>query len=122
VIPFSGAAMAQDQGLLPYTTFERRWIEFSDLSWEQPTRILPADAEVRAVILEIEERVQEQLADTRTTRRHLPSRDRSLLWISNAVSVLQASRVSPLPNLKLSLNHRDAHPSAFAVSDAARNE
>ena len=54
VIPFSGAAMAQDRTLLPYTVSVRYRVAGTGVQWDQPAKILPIDPTVSAVILRIE--------------------------------------------------------------------
>jgi radical SAM superfamily enzyme YgiQ (UPF0313 family) len=97
VIPFSGAPMASDESLRPHTISERQHIAGTDISWDQPSKILPIDPEVRRVILEIEANVARWLA-TLEGGGHLPSRVRSLIWVACAIPVLEAvSR--PMPDL-----------------------
>jgi radical SAM superfamily enzyme YgiQ (UPF0313 family) len=88
VIPFSGAAISNDPALQPQTIYERRQIPGTSLSWLQATKILPFDPVTREAILTIERRVLEALAASPC--KHLPSRDRSLLWIEHAIPVLRA--------------------------------
>ncbi len=87
VIPFSGAAMSRDPELIPQTIFERRRIPGTAISWSQPVKILPLDDATRAAILRIETDVQAMIAAS--SRLHLPSRVRSLMWIRAAVPVLR---------------------------------
>jgi radical SAM superfamily enzyme YgiQ (UPF0313 family) len=89
IIPFSGAAMAQDASLLPHTIFERREIAGTAISWDQPCKILPVDPVVRDAILRIEDDVERYLARLAGLDAHLPSRVRSLVWILCATPVLQ---------------------------------
>ena len=51
VIPFSGAAMAADPTLAPYTVHERREVRGTGIVWQQPAKILPIDPQVCATIL-----------------------------------------------------------------------
>ncbi|HLY51705.1 MAG TPA: radical SAM protein [Steroidobacteraceae bacterium] len=81
VIPFSGAPMAADPALQPFTVCERREIAGTGLTWDQPAKILPADPRVRATILTIERRFEAFLAQAGRSAAHLPSRLRSLIWI-----------------------------------------
>jgi radical SAM superfamily enzyme YgiQ (UPF0313 family) len=90
VIPFSGAAVAAERGLEPFTVYERRQIRGTALSWNQPTKVLPMDAEVRAAVVEIEREYQTLLAQLQQHAAHLPSRVRSLLWILAALEPLAA--------------------------------
>ena len=84
VIPFSGAAFARDPRLLPHTRYLRRQIGGTNISWDQPAKILPIDPLVRDVILRMEESFETVLASLENRVAHLPSRVRSLLWIMSA--------------------------------------
>lgn len=99
VIPFSGAAMARDDTLRPYTITTRHRIEGTDIEWDQPSKILPADRDVAEVVLTIEERFAAQLKMLEHVAGHLPSRVRSLLWISSAIPVL-SERGQPVPSIE----------------------
>jgi radical SAM superfamily enzyme YgiQ (UPF0313 family) len=88
VIPFSGAAFANDPKLAPHTHYAHREIAGTNLSWEQPAKILPIDPEVAAAVLLIERRFEEMLVPLERSGAHLPSRVRSLLWILASVPVL----------------------------------
>jgi len=90
VIPFSGAAMARDPALLPYTVCERRQVRGSDIQWDQPAKILPVDAQVCATVLAIERSYEAQLAELQQHGAHLPSRTRSLLWILASLEPMAA--------------------------------
>jgi anaerobic magnesium-protoporphyrin IX monomethyl ester cyclase len=81
VIPFSGAPMAADPALKPFTISERREVAGSGIVWDQPAKILPIDPLVRETILAIERRVEAFLAEAQRDAAHLPSRLRSLIWI-----------------------------------------
>jgi radical SAM superfamily enzyme YgiQ (UPF0313 family) len=81
VIPFSGAAMAADPALQPFTVYERREIAGTAVAWDQPTKILPMDPLVRETILRIERDFEAFLLQTQGDAAHLPSRLRSLIWI-----------------------------------------
>ncbi|MFL6602668.1 MAG: B12-binding domain-containing radical SAM protein [Steroidobacteraceae bacterium] len=81
VIPFSGAAFAQDPSLAPYTHYIRRQVAGTGISWEQPAKILPMDPVVTDVILRMERSFEAMLAPLEKEVAHLPSRVRSLLWI-----------------------------------------
>ncbi len=89
VIPFSGAAMSQDPTLLPHTTYETHRIEGTELSWRQPSRILPVDPGVRAAMAQICDRFEDALRRLERQGHHLPSRVRSLIWIMAAIPVLR---------------------------------
>jgi len=88
VIPFSGAAMAGDPELLPWTVFTRQGIAGTGISWDQPAKILPIDPEARGVILAIEAAFELQRHSLQKHAAHMPSRLRSFLWILCAMRVL----------------------------------
>ncbi|HYO78186.1 MAG TPA: hypothetical protein VE010_17125, partial [Thermoanaerobaculia bacterium] len=90
VIPFSGAAMANDPSLLPQTRYELQSIAGTAIRWQQPSTILPADPVLRAAIMTIEEEYEARLEQLEAERAHLPSRVRSLLWIWCASPILRA--------------------------------
>jgi hypothetical protein len=81
VIPFSGAGMALDEELRPFTVYERRRISGTSIEWDQPAKILPMDPTVGEVVLSIERGYEAMLAQLQTRITHLPSRVRSLIWI-----------------------------------------
>jgi hypothetical protein len=81
VIPFSGAPLAADPALRPFTVSERREIGATGIAWDQPAKILPMDPLVRETILAIERDVDAFLAQAQASAAHLPSRLRSLIWI-----------------------------------------
>ncbi len=89
VIPFSGAAMAADVTLHPYTVSVRQQVAGTDVSWDQPTKILPIDPIVRETILEIEASFEARMKGLAPRVPHLPSRLRSLLWVATAVPTLE---------------------------------
>lgn len=88
VIPFSGAAMSNEPSLREHTNYQRKHIPGTAISWLQPSKILPLDRVTREAILLIERNVI--AAIDRSDRPHLPSRDRSLLWIRHAIPVIRA--------------------------------
>jgi radical SAM superfamily enzyme YgiQ (UPF0313 family) len=88
VIPFSGAAFAKDPTLAPYTHYAERHIAGTNLSWQQPAKILPMDPVVADVILRIESSFEALLAPLEKEVAHLPSRVRSLLWILSALPIM----------------------------------
>ena len=81
VIPFSGAPMAADPALRPFTVCERREIAGTALAWDQPAKILPMDPLVRETVLSIEREFEGFLSQAQGDAGHLPSRVRSLIWI-----------------------------------------
>ena len=91
VIPFSGAKLSRDAELLPHTIYERRTVAGTDISWDQPAKILPIDPLVRTTILAIEEAFQGWIGFLESRVAHLPSRVRSLVWILCAAPVLAAA-------------------------------
>ncbi|MDQ3279953.1 MAG: B12-binding domain-containing radical SAM protein [Acidobacteriota bacterium] len=90
VIPFTGAAMANDPALVPQTRYTLQSIAGTAVRWQQPSTILPFDPVLRAVIATVEELFAERLAELESRHAHLPSRVRSLLWIACAAPVLRA--------------------------------
>jgi radical SAM superfamily enzyme YgiQ (UPF0313 family) len=88
IIPFSGAAFADDPSLVPHTQYLRRAVAGTNVTWEQAAKILPVDPTVRDVILRIEKSFDSSLAALEKDVAHLPSRIRSLLWILSAIPVL----------------------------------
>jgi len=89
IIPFSGSAMAMNPALTPATLFERRHVAGTGVSWNQPAKILPIDPTVCDAILEIESTFQDALVELGEMADHLPSRVRSLVWISSAIPHLE---------------------------------
>jgi radical SAM superfamily enzyme YgiQ (UPF0313 family) len=99
VIPFSGAAMADDASLKPHTEYVKHRIEGTAIEWEQPAKILPIDPVVRDAILAIEQLFNGWLEYLEARVAHLPSRIRSLVWVMCASSVLaEAGEVVPDEN------------------------
>jgi hypothetical protein len=94
VIPFSGAAMSADPALRAFTVYERRQVAGTEITWDQPSKILPMDPSVRETILRIERDFEESLLQLQPRAAHLPSRLRSLLWIQSS---LQAMAEQGLP-------------------------
>ncbi len=69
VIPFSGAALAQDPQLLAHTVSTRRRVAGTSVEWDQPSKILPIDPAVRSAILEIEREFETLLGSVERARR-----------------------------------------------------
>jgi radical SAM superfamily enzyme YgiQ (UPF0313 family) len=90
VIPFSGAAMADDPELKPFTVYERRRVRGTHVSWAQPAKIPPLDPAVRETVLAIEREYETRLAQLQRQVAHLPSRTRSLLWILASLEPMAA--------------------------------
>jgi hypothetical protein len=88
VIPFSGAAFATDPKLAPYTHHAERHVAGTNISWQQPSKILPMDPVVSDVVLRMERNFEAMLAPLEKAGAHLPSRIRSLLWILAALPVM----------------------------------
>jgi hypothetical protein len=88
VIPFSGAAFAKDPSLAPYTHYAERHIAGTNISWQQPAKILPIDPVVSEVILRMERGFEALLTPLEKEVAHLPSRVRSLLWILCSLPVM----------------------------------
>jgi hypothetical protein len=88
VIPFSGAMFAKDPGLAPHTHCVHRHVAGTRFSWDQPTKILPIDSVVAAVILRMERSFEVMLGSLERQVAHLPSRVRSLLWILCSLPVM----------------------------------
>jgi radical SAM superfamily enzyme YgiQ (UPF0313 family) len=88
VIPFSGAALARDPRLVPYTSYMRRHVAGTHIEWDQAAKILPIDPVVRDVILRMERDFEEMLAALQHRAAHLPSRVRSLVWILCSIPLL----------------------------------
>jgi radical SAM superfamily enzyme YgiQ (UPF0313 family) len=108
VIPFSGAAMASDASLAPFTVHERRRIRGTRIAWEQPAKILPVDPAVRAAVLAIEHEYELQLSHLQQRSAHLPSRTRSLLWILASLEPLatQGLRIANADEVRAALTAR----------------
>lgn len=88
VIPFSGAAFANDATLLPHTQYAHRQVAGTSIEWDQPAKILPIDPLVSEAILRIECAFEAALAKLQQRATHLPSRIRSLVWILAAAPIM----------------------------------
>jgi hypothetical protein len=89
VIPFSGAAMAADESLRRHTVYEDQHVDGTGIVWRQARKILPIEPAVREAVLETEREFDRRMARLGDHERHLPSRVRSLVWISAAIPVLR---------------------------------
>lgn len=89
VIPFSGAVMARDPGLEPYTMTTRHRVAGTAVEWDQPSKIPPIEPRAREAILAIEEAVEGWLERLEGGVVHLPSRVRSLIWVLCSAPVLE---------------------------------
>jgi radical SAM superfamily enzyme YgiQ (UPF0313 family) len=124
VIPFSGAALAKDPQLLPYTVFERRRVAGTNVEWQQASKILPIDPTVSAVILEIERAFDTRMALLERSGAHLPSRVRSLVWILCSIPVMArhgfriADEEQLLAELQARLPQSRGAPARRAVANA----
>ncbi len=99
IIPFSGSAMARDPSLQPHTIYETVDVPGTDISWQQPVKILPIDDTAREIILEIERRFVRRLETVVARGGHMPSRTRSLIWVEAALPLLEAEGLA-VPNIK----------------------
>jgi radical SAM superfamily enzyme YgiQ (UPF0313 family) len=88
VIPFSGAMFARDPKLEPHTILAERRVAGTDISWQQPAKILPIDPMVREAVLRIELEFESLVQTLQDDVAHLPSRVRSLLWILASLPVM----------------------------------
>jgi len=88
VIPFSGSAFAQDSSLLPQTYYAHQRVAGTDISWQQPVKMLPIDPIVTGAILRIESSFEAMLGEIEEHTAHLPSRLRSLLWILSSLPIM----------------------------------
>ncbi len=93
VVPFSGARMAEDPTLAPHVMRRRQLIPGTNIEWMQPAHIEPLDPDVRTAIREIVASYDEALRSLTSNLEHVPSRIRSLLWISHAIPTLRAAGV-----------------------------
>jgi hypothetical protein len=120
VIPFSGAALAQDAGLAPYTMHATRRVTGTQIEWQQPAKILPVDATVSDVILRIERDFEDMLAVVQEQVAHLPSRLRSLVWILCSIPVLaeHGLRIADESEVRAELHARLPRTHGEAVSPA----
>jgi hypothetical protein len=121
VIPFSGAAFAQDPRLAPYTQHAERRVAGTNIQWQQPAKILPIDPVVCEVVLRIERDFEDMLTLLQDQVAHLPSRVRSLLWILCSAPILaehgipiapehevRAELQARLPRMRRPIRTRDA--------------
>ncbi len=90
IIPFSGSVMARDPELKAHTVSETVTVPGTDISWQQPQKILPIDDKARHLICEIERRFLLRLESVASAGGHMPSRTRSLIWIESALPLLAA--------------------------------
>ena len=124
VIPFSGAALAQDPQLLPYTVSARRRVAGTKVEWDQPCKILPIDPIVSAVILQMERDFDAMMATLEPQGAHLPSRVRSLVWITCSLPVMArhgiriADEAEVLASLQARLPQIWGAPARRAVASA----
>jgi radical SAM superfamily enzyme YgiQ (UPF0313 family) len=88
VIPFSGAALAQDPNLLPHTYYAHQRVAGTNIAWQQPVKILPIDPKVKEAILLMESSFEAMLGPLEQQGAHLPSRLRSLLWILSSLPIM----------------------------------
>jgi radical SAM superfamily enzyme YgiQ (UPF0313 family) len=91
VIPFSGAALARDARLEPYTVYETLTVPGTALRWRHAAKILPADPRTRDAILAIEAAYERICRARLEGVAHVPSRVRSIVWLAAAQGVLTAT-------------------------------
>ncbi len=108
VIPFSGAAMAGDLSLRPYTVFKRQHVAGTDVSWDQPAKIPPLDPIVREAIFAIEADFEAWLKYLTPLVPHLPSRVRSQLWVLCAIAILERAGYQ-MPSRPIAMERLLAH-------------
>ncbi len=89
VIPFSGSVMAADPRFYPQTVYHKQHVAGTSVTWEQASKILPLDTDVREAVLAVERAFESQIAELATHVSHLPSRVRSLVWVECAIPVLE---------------------------------
>jgi hypothetical protein len=121
VVPFSGAALAQDPALQPHTTFVRQRIAGTAIEWSQASKILPLDPEVHDVILRIEHDFEALLASLAPRAQHLPSRVRSVLWLLAAAPVMAEHGYVVADAQELAARLAAALPEAPGMASARRN-
>lgn len=93
VVPFTGSKMSSDPELAPYVSSTLHTIGGTEISWQQPTHILPIDPETRQGMAEIVAAFEQSLAALTASFPHVPSRARSLLWIAAAIPVLRGAGI-----------------------------
>lgn len=89
VVPFSGAKMAGDPELADFVTTVERKIAGTSIVWSQPDHILPIRDDVRALLEKIVQNYERTLESLTRNHAHIPSRARSLVWITSAIPLLQ---------------------------------
>ena len=119
VIPFSGAAFAQDPRLAPYTLHADRRVAGTDIVWQQAAKILPIDPVVSEVILRIERDFEDMLAVVQEQVAHLPSRVRSLLWILCSVPIMAEHGFSIAPEDEVRAELQQRLPRTSSASATA---
>ena len=97
VIPFSGAAMSEDETLTDHYEWEEQNVSGTETRWQQPARILPIDPDARSAMLAIETHALGMLEDFEKQLPHIPSRIRSLAWILSACKELSARNIRMPP-------------------------
>jgi antirestriction protein ArdC len=83
--------MSNDPELAAHVSSTLQSIAGTDVSWQQPTHILPIDLEARRGMEEIVASFEESLATLTASFPHVPSRARSLVWIAAAIPVLRSA-------------------------------
>lgn len=112
VIPFSGAALAQDPVLTPHVQYAERKIAGTAISWQQPAKILPLDPLVTEVILRMEQSFELLLGALESEVAHLPSRVRSLVWILASLPIMAERGLFIAPESEVRAQLRKRLPGA----------
>lgn len=108
VIPFSGAALAKDQGLASHVQYALREVAGTGVSWQQPVKMLPMDPTVADVILRLERSFEVALRTLENDVAHLPSRVRSLLWVLCSLPIMaeHGEHIAPEADVLAELHSR----------------
>jgi radical SAM superfamily enzyme YgiQ (UPF0313 family) len=120
VVPFSGAAIANDATLREHTTYVSQKVAGTSIEWPQAAKILPLDPVVREVILRIEQDFETLLATVSSRAAHLPSRVRSVLWLLAAVPVMAEHGYAVADAQELALHLAGLLPKAPGVTRRIR--
>jgi radical SAM superfamily enzyme YgiQ (UPF0313 family) len=121
IIPFSGSAMARDPELKPHTINETVRVPGTNISWEQPVKILPIDATARELIVEVERRFVRRLEMVTSRGGHMPSRTRSLIWVEAALPLLAAEGFD-IPDIQAITDIIESRTTANEADDSSINE
>jgi radical SAM superfamily enzyme YgiQ (UPF0313 family) len=121
VVPFTGSKMSNDPELAPFVSSTLQSIGGTDISWQQPSHILPIDPETRGGLEEIVASFEKSFAKLRKSFPHVPSRVRSLLWIAAAIPVLRRAGIemphtAPVLRKVSELVHRAQRAKALRIN------